>query len=268
MSKIFDSSERTVELSHGRTRYFEAGTGAPTILLHGVGYSAGGTTWYRNLEALAGHLHVFAVDFVGWGTGDRLEQGYSFAYLVDFVREFQDALGLSSSHVVGHSMGGWVASLFAYESPERVDRLVLSGAGGAATRTISQMTEFQPPTKQETYERILALTGMSERDASDWTEYEWANTQAPRALESYRAILAHMNNPETRNRYNTRRRLPLVRAETLVVWGEHDEVNSLELGETIARLTPKATLVVLDSGHMVPHERPNEFNEALIDFLR
>ena len=119
MSEMLDASERFVELSHGRTRYFDCGEGAPTILLHGVGYSAGGTSWYRNI----------APDFVGWGTGDRLEQGYSFAYLVDFVREFQDALGLASTHVVGHSMGGWIASLFAYESPNRVDRLALTASG-------------------------------------------------------------------------------------------------------------------------------------------
>src|SRR5487761_482472 len=150
MSTILDESERFVELSHGRTRYFDAGSESPTILLHGVGFSAGGTSWYRNIARLSEGLRVIAVDFVGWGLGDRLEQGYSFAYLVDFVREFQDAIGLASSNIVGHSMGGWIASLFAYESPERVNKLVLSASGGAATRTIAQMTEFQPPSKDET----------------------------------------------------------------------------------------------------------------------
>ena len=267
VSEIFDSTEKTVDLSHGRTRYFDAGVGAPTILLHGVGYTAGATSWYRNLARLAEATRVLAVDFPGWGTGDRLEQGYSFAYLVDFVREFQDALALRSTNIVGHSMGGWIASLFAYESPERVNKLVLSASGVAATRTIAQMTEFQPPSKDETYSRIAALPGISEAEARDWTEYDWANVQVPGALESYRKILAHMNNPETRSRYNTQRRLPFVEAETLVVWGDHDEVNALELGKRIAELISKSELVVLESGHMVPHERPGEFNDALVKFL-
>jgi pimeloyl-ACP methyl ester carboxylesterase len=92
---------------------------------------------------------VLAPDFVGWGLGDRLDREYSFAYLVDFVREFQDALDLTRTHVVGHSMGGWIATLPAYESPQRIDRLVLVASGGAATRTLHSMTSFQPPTREQ-----------------------------------------------------------------------------------------------------------------------
>ena len=267
MSEILDRSERFVQLSHGRTRYFDVGSGPPTILLHGVGFSAGGTSWYRNIEQLSGGLRVIAVDFVGWGIGDRLEQGYSFAYLTDFVREFQDALGLGSTNIVGHSMGGWIASLFAYESPERVDRLALTASGGTATRTLAQMTEFQPPTKADTVARIAALPGIGETEALDWAEYDWANMQAPGALESYRKILANMNVAETRSRYNTLRRLPLIPAKTLVVWGTHDEVNDLALGQRTAELIPDSRLVTLDCGHMVPHEAPAELNEALLEFF-
>lgn len=267
MSHVLDASRREVILSHGRTRYFDAGEGAPTILLHGVGFSAGGTSWYRNIERLSQGMRILAVDFVGWGTGDRLEQGYSFAYLVDFVREFQDALGLSSSNIVGHSMGGWIASLFAYESPERVDRLALTASGGVATRTLSQMTEFQPPTEQATLDRISALPGISPEEATDWTAYDWENIQTPGALESYRKILANMNVAETRARYNTQRRLPHIKAETLVVWGTHDEVNDIELGNKTAELIPRSRLVSFDCGHMVPHERPDELNEALLAFF-
>jgi pimeloyl-ACP methyl ester carboxylesterase len=267
MSEFLDASERMVELSHGRTRYFDAGEGTPTVLLHGVGFSAGATSWYRNIEALSAGVRVLAVDFVGWGVGDRLEQGYSFAYLVDFVREFQDALGISKSNIVGHSMGGWIASLFAYESPERVARLALTASGGVATRTLSQMTEFQPPSKEQTLARISSLEGLSLEDATDWTEYDWANMQAPSALESYRKILANMNVAETRSRYNTLRRLPLIEAETLVAWGVNDEVNAYELGERTAELIPRAKLVTFDCGHMVPQERPSELNSALLEFF-
>jgi pimeloyl-ACP methyl ester carboxylesterase len=212
-------------------------------------------------------VRVLAVDLVGWGLGDRLTEGYSFAYLADFVREFQDALSLSSSHIVGHSMGGWVASVFAYESPERVDRLALVASGGVARRTIPQMTEFQPPTHDAVVDRVAAIPGLSSAEAADWAEYEWANIGAPGALDSYRKILDHMNNPETRNRYNTVRRLEKVRAETLVVWGTTDATNSLELGELTAASVPNSKFVTIDCGHMVPAEAPEEFNAVLGDVL-
>ena len=267
MSEILDHARREVTLSHGRTRYFDLGEGTPTILLHGVGYSAGGTSWYRNLEQLSEGMRVIAPDFVGWGTGDRLEQGYSFAYLVDFVREFQDALGLESSNIVGHSMGGWIASLFSYESPSRVQRLVLTASGGVATRTLAQMTDFVPPSEEETLARLRALPGITEAEAADWTRYDWENITTLGAIEAYRRILASMNNGETRARYNTQRRLPKIGAETLVLWGSADEVNALELGELTASLIPRAELRVFSCGHMVPHEAPHEMNSAILDFL-
>lgn len=267
MGTVLDSAQRFAEMSHGKTRYFDLGSGEPVILLHGVGYTAGANSWYRNIEALSASNRVLAVDFVGWGLGDRLEQAYSFGYLVDFVREFQDALGLPSSHIVGHSMGGWIASLFAYESPQRVDKLVLVASGGVANRTLPSMTEFQPPTREQVRERVAATPGLSEAEAGDWAEYDWANTQAPGALDSYRRILAHMNNMETRNRYNTVRRLPRIAAETLVVWGTKDATNAFELGEQTAQLVPNARLASFDCGHMLPQEVPEGFNAALAEFL-
>ena len=55
-------AEKYVELSHGRTRYLEAGTGEPTILLHGVGFTAGGDSWFLNIGPLSEKVRVLAVD--------------------------------------------------------------------------------------------------------------------------------------------------------------------------------------------------------------
>ena len=257
--------ERTVKMSHGHTRYFEAGSGEPCIFLHGVNYTAGGTNWIPMMSELGSDFRVIAPDFLGWGPGDRLEQGYSFAYLVDFVRELQDRLGITSSHIVGHSMGGWVASLFAYESPNRVNRLVLVGSGGLATRPLREMTEFRPPTREQLREEIKSRVIPSDREML--FELELQNVSSPNALPAYRRILSHMLNEETRQRYNTRRRLASISAPTLVIWGRHDQVNDIELGRETAGLIPDAKLVTFDCGHFVPTELPGEFAAALSEFL-
>src|ERR1700689_5429468 len=122
MAKLFEGMERFVDLTHGKTRYFEKGTGEPVILLHGAGFSQGALTWYANIDALGEHFRVLAPDLLGVGTGDHLERHLAFPYFSAFVREFQDALGIESSHIVGHSLGGWVAQIFAYESPNRINR--------------------------------------------------------------------------------------------------------------------------------------------------
>lgn len=261
-------TEGWVELSHGKTRYLESGQGDPTIFIHGVGYVQAAHTWRPNLGSISQKGRMIAVDCLGWGLGDRLEMEYSFSYIVDFLREFQDVLGIGRSNIVGHSMGGWLASIFAYESPNRVNKLVLVGSGGTRTRTIPSMTEFQPPSRDQVYASLRNQFHLSEEWADAMIDECWKVTEIPNALQCYRNILRHMNNPLTREKYGTLRRLPYITAPTLVVWGEHDSVNALEMGEQTAKLVPNSKLVVLkDTDHFAPTERIDEFNAALCEFL-
>jgi pimeloyl-ACP methyl ester carboxylesterase len=109
---------KSVNLSHGVTRYYEAGNGPPVILLHGSGIEQGGADFLRCMDVLGRELQVLAPDFVGWPPSDSFSELASFPYLVDFIREFQDALGLAKSHIVGVSMGV-DHGLFAYEPAAR-----------------------------------------------------------------------------------------------------------------------------------------------------
>lgn len=263
----WQAAVRLVRMSHGEAVVAEFGEGPPVVLLHGVGFTTGGHDWFANVAALARNFRVIAPDLVGWGAGSRLQQGYSFARLVDFVRELQDCLGISRSHIVGHSMGGWVASLFAYESPQRVDRLVLVGAGGAATRPLSTMTEFEPPALDQVRAMLAARSELAEEPLQRWAEYSLSKVQDPEAVASYRRILAHMTDPETRTLHNMLRRYPHIGADTLVVWGGADQINAVELGVQVARSIPCAELTVLDCGHFPHTERPAEFNQRVLAFL-
>src|SRR5205823_3476081 len=154
---------------------------------------------------------------------------YSFELLVDWIRELQDALGLKSSHIVGHSMGGWLASLFAYESPERVDKLVLVAAGGTATRTLASMTQFSPPPEERIRTDFQARTGAPGFDMPKIVEERVQSAAKPENVAAYQRIMNQMNNPAVRLHYNTLRRLPMIKAPTLVLWGSNDQTNALEL---------------------------------------
>jgi pimeloyl-ACP methyl ester carboxylesterase len=259
--------QQYVELSHGRTRYFEAGSGPPVVLLHGAGFISGADSWLGNVDGLARQFRVLAPDCLGWGPGDQLTLGYSFGYLVDFVREFQDALGMSRSHVVGHSMGGWIASLLAYESPNRVERLVLVASGGLATRPLPSMTNWAPPSE----EQIRAGLGTLQRagvDVEPLVAERVERAGDPERVERFGAVMAHMTHPETRQRYNTARRLPHISSPTLILWGRDDQVNPLELGERTHELIPGSRLVTFEQcGHSLPTEHPEKFNATVADFL-
>lgn len=261
------SRYKSLDLSHGRTRYLEAGEGPAVILLHGVSFALGADAWLANIDGLASGLRVLAPDFPGWGPGDQLELGYSFAYLADFIREFQDALGMENSHIVGHSMGGWVASVLAYESPQRVGRLVLVANGGMATRPLAAMSTWQPPGEQDIR---LALSGLERAgiDIAPLVKERVGLAGDPQRAERFRRIMEHMTHPETRRRYHLGRRLPHVPNETLILWGAGDAVNDVEMGRAAQRLIPRAELRIFDkAGHNVPTDLPGEFNRAVLGFL-
>jgi len=259
--------ERFVELSHGRTRYLEAGEGPPLLLLHGVGFVPAADGWRLGLAALSARHRVIAPDLLGWGPGDQLEIGYSFAYLVDFLRELQDALGIDRAHLLGHSMGGWVASLLAYESPDRVDRLVLVASGGLLTRPLPAMAAWTPPDADRIHDAYapLAAHGI----AVDELELKARGLAADgERTKRFGQVMSHMSKGETRARYRTARRLARLSCPTLVVWGSEDPVNPVELGRQTAELVPDATVVVLEGAHHdVPLERPDELHRAVLEFL-
>jgi pimeloyl-ACP methyl ester carboxylesterase len=261
-------TEKYAEMSHGKTRYFEAGTGYPTILVHGAGIESGADGWLGVMGGLASQLRVLAIDSLNWGPGDVFDQEFSFAYQVDHMREFMDVLGIEKANIVGHSMGGWLATLFGYESPNRVDKLVLVAAGGAATRPLQNMVDWQPPAADGVRERISKRVANAPVDGERIVQQYVEKVTSPEHTAAFAKVMKHMTNPMTRQRYNVLRRLPYISSPTLIVWGRDDKVNDLSLGEALNQGIKGSKLVVFDeTGHGVPQERPEEFTREVLAFV-
>lgn len=261
--------ESTVNLTHGQTRYFRGGEGEAVLLLHGVSFVPAALNWLPVAERLASSgFDVIVPDFLGWGPGGGLQQEYSFAYLVDFVREFEDALEVTSSHVVGHSMGGWIASIFAYESPERVNRLGLVASGGLATRQLAMMVDWKPPAADD-LESELTFLAEDGIDTADYLAEAKARSASEESIAFYRAVKSHMSIPETRERYQTSRRLSRVKSPTLVLWGSDDDVNDVELaGQTNALLRDSELVIIPGADHFLPQKNPQAVADELVRFFR
>ncbi len=261
-------TEKFAQMSHGKTRYWEAGTGYPTILVHGAGWNSGPEGWVLNMGPLAEKLHVYAIDCLNWGTGDVFNQELSFAYMVDHVREFMDVLGIEKANIVGHSMGGWIVTLLSYESPERVNKCVNVAGGGTATRPLQNMVDFKVPSETQIREAFAQRFAGKDVDLEALVAPYIAKTTMPEHGEAFANVMKHMTNPMTRVRYNTVRRLPFIKVPTLVLWGRDDKTNALELGEQTHAGIPGSKFIVYDNcGHGVPQEKPDEFNRDVLAFL-
>ncbi|WP_407925090.1 alpha/beta fold hydrolase [Amycolatopsis pittospori] len=114
---------------HGYERaYRMAGRGPAVLFVHGIGDDS--STWLDVLAAMSGEFTVIAPDLLGHGESAKPRADYSVAAYACGMRDLLSVLGIDKVSVVGHSLGGGVAMQFAYQFPERCERLVLVGSGG------------------------------------------------------------------------------------------------------------------------------------------
>ncbi|MBM3940696.1 MAG: alpha/beta hydrolase [SAR202 cluster bacterium] len=267
-TKTKDAVERIVQLKDFRARFLEAGQGTPTISIHGVGFTSGAEGWLPSIRAgLASKLHIMALDNAGWGAADRPTFEYSISFFVDFVRELQDTFGYAKTNVIGHSLGGWIAATLAYESPERINKLVLDDIAGMNAEPPAAVANFSMPNKEQVRQQIG--NQFRPEDVEEQVEYAWRNVNTPNAEASYRQITHHLHDPAMRSRYHLGRRLPHIKVPTLVCWGEHgNAMFPQSMGRDIAARIPGAKFTVIPGGtHFVPQGKPVEFAAAVNAFL-
>src|SRR5579871_1643213 len=114
---------------HGYRRAFvHVGEGTPLLLIHGIGDSS--DTWKHVIPELSRDHRIVAPDLLGHGRSDKPRADYSVAAYANAMRDLLSVLGIERATVVGHSLGGGVAMQFAYQYPERCERLVLVSTGG------------------------------------------------------------------------------------------------------------------------------------------
>jgi pimeloyl-ACP methyl ester carboxylesterase len=258
---------RDVTLSHGKTRYLEQGSGHPVILLHGAAISGGADDFRPLLQQLGTGFRFLAPDFIGFPPSDTYAHVDAFPYLTDFIREFQDGLGIKSSHIVGCTMGGWIAGLFAYESPNRVDKLVLTGSPGLATAPNARHTNFELPSEEvvrEAIEKVGGMLSQSERD--QLVQQKLAKMREPGYGEAFATQTRTMGILENRQRFNLHRRLPHLTMPTLFLLGRHDPQSELAADLT-AKVPGSKSHIIESGGHQIHYENTEEFAKVLLGFL-
>jgi pimeloyl-ACP methyl ester carboxylesterase len=119
---------KQIEVDGHVIHFIEKGAGSPVLMVHG--FFLDSQMWAPNIDALAEHFHVFAMDLWGFGYSTREPMDYSYQLYADQVLGFMDALGIERASIIGQSMGGGTAMLFCIQHRNRVDKLVLVDAAG------------------------------------------------------------------------------------------------------------------------------------------
>lgn len=262
-------SHKYVQLRHGKTRYIEAGRGQPLILLHISSIEAGADDYLASLDVLSSAFRVLVPDLIGWPPSDTLDNIDAFPFLTNFLREFQDALGLKSSHICGVSMGGWIAGLFAYESPDRCDKVIIGGHPftGAPNRNMLSYTAESVTPDDKIRAWIESVTQGHGVDTEALVQEKLAKIHAPGFIDAFVKIMRSMGAPANREYYAVIHRLPHLRLPVLILIGERDTA-AMQLKDQVMQAAPTARLEVVPSGHRMHLEDPDVFASAVLKYLR
>ena len=264
----------SVQGAHIKTNYLSAGVGKPVILLHGGDAGAGGIRWYPVIGPLSACFRVIVPDVVGYGESDKPFASYDRSFFSAWLKNYFDALGIRKVSVVGHSVGGAIASQFTMDHPEYVERLVLVNAAGLGkgTQRIPAGIKF----------RMIWQNLFPSRMASSWFLEKYGLFDA-RILnetmldvEEYGCEVVRMGGGRRvfwlgRGRVTAPiplERLSQITQPTLLVWGEEDT----NFPPAIARLAMQAInnaqlSLIPRAGHNCFYDQPDIFNNILKRFL-
>ncbi|HEY9285923.1 MAG TPA: alpha/beta fold hydrolase [Pyrinomonadaceae bacterium] len=250
-----------------KIHYVEAGTGPVVVLLHGLGGNT--SNWAFNVPALAQKYRVVVPDQIGFGRSDKPFINYRVGTYADFLDKFLDELKIEKASLVGNSMGGWIAALYALQKPARVERLVLVDAAGFRLPKefdLAALSGLNPSTRDATRQLAVMIFANKQLAASDAAiDAMLAQRISAGDGHTIQSLIESIHRGEDM----LDGRLGAIKQPTLVVWGREDRLTPLAReGERFKREIVGSRLVVFDNcGHGPQFECAADFNAAVLKFL-
>ena len=271
---------RELTLGGHRVTYRTGGRGPVLLLLHGVTTSS--QTWERVAGPLSEHFTLVAPDLLGHGASAAPRGDYSLGAHASTARDLLGALGHQHVTVVGHSLGGGIAMQFAYQFPERCDRLVLVSSGGlgrdvhlvlraatlpGADYVLPLLTDPRLMGVGRGVGGLLRRARLAPGPDVDTLARGFASLGTADARRAFLHTVRAVIEPGGQ-RVSANERLEMAASiPTLIVWGERDSIIPLAHGEAAHAAMPGSRLEVFPGAGHMPHDAdPERFARVLTAF--
>ncbi len=250
-----------LDTSYGKVHVIVSGPedAPPLLLLHASAVAA--WSWTYNVETLSQHYRTYAIDLIGdAGRSEyddiehRMETGQD---QVELYTEITDQLGVEKAYVVGASEGGFIGSNYALHAPERVEKLVLLGPMGYAGATQSIMT--------------ITLAQMFPLKPIQESTFRWAFSNDPKLEEAFgewfRLVMSCFPKKVAPMPFKAEDRQS-IQVPVMFVFGERDNlVGDPEKATALVQDMQDVRVEVLDTGHLVGAEQPEQVNALILEFF-
>lgn len=250
--------EQTVKISNINLHYRLSGSGPAMILMHGWGCNC---TTLASLERVCALSHtVYNLDLPGFGQSQEPPADWGVEEYTQLLEQFVKQLRLESPALLGHSYGGRIAILYA--SRNEVSRLILVDAAGVPPR---HSLKYYYKVYSYKLMRHLAPLILGKQKANDLIE----RRRAQSGSADYRNSSPVMRQIMVRSiRRDLRPEMPLIKAPTLLIWGENDTATPMRDARIMQRLIPGAQLTSFPgAGHYSFLDNPYATEAAIKRFL-
>ena len=276
MSEISFANVKGIKL-----RYKFKGEGYPTFLIHGF---AKKEFWIGQINALSEEFKVIWFDNRGVGESDRPNEPYTMKMLVEDLKGLMDFLNIQKAHLIGHSLGSFIAQNFTLTYPERVNKLILMSTNPGLpdqkgidifknnqialyeARIKDPISGFFTKMKVRFTREFLKLMKSDPKkqfhgifSAEDLIKSENENPWTPQDIINHSNALAD---------HNTLAALHKIKHKTLIIAGEKDRLTPRISSEQVHEKIPNSELRIVSGGHYFPLENAPEVNQIIIDFLK
>lgn len=277
---LADSDSQFIEINDLTVHYKIYGEGETVfILLHGFGASL--FSWREIVEPLSAYGTVIAYDRPAFGLTERPmewegESPYSQTSQIELLINLMNTLRIEKAILVGNSAGGTIAMLAALQYPERVESLILVDPavyeGGGAPAWIRpllntpQMNHLGPLFTRQLQTRGPEIVQMAWHNPNKVTNEIMEGYTKPLQAENWDKALWHLTTSSRES--NLQNQLQNFNLPILIITGDDDRIVPTEQSIRLASEIPNAQLVVIPQSGHVPHEEtPQEFMQAVINFL-
>ena len=256
-----------------RIAYEEVSPSSPrgTILLL-VGLGAKRQGWYKQLPEFGRSYRTIALDYRDVGDSDEAREPYTIKDLAGDTLAVMRSLDIRQAHIIGISMGGFIALELALNYPEMVEKLILvvtsAGGPGHVSPGHDVMAVMMPVPGVEIGEAArkvcaaVSAPGFAESKPEEFDIFAEIARYRPMSEAAYFRQLAACRG------HDVSQRLHQIKAPTLVIHGDVDPLVPLKNGLHLAETIPGATLIVYpNTGHIPEVERVEEFNRDILAFL-
>ena len=241
----------------GKFKWIEEGdVGQPIILLHGL--MGGADNFGEMVDFISKKYHVYGLDL-------KLFEGkllkVSVKNLSDYLYEFMNKIGLKSAVLIGNSMGGHIALIFAKEHPEMVDGMILTGSSGLFESSMGSSFPrrgdkdyIRTKTEEVFYDPKVATDELIDR------VFAIANNRM--------STLKLLGYAKSAIRHNMAEDIPNLQIETCLIWGHEDKVTPPHVAEEFHKLLPNSELNWIPKcGHAAMWEHPKAFSEIVLRWM-